>query len=176
MILAREKLAGILSFISSGRSFWYTINGSTSSSLSLARRLGFFSKIEYYAFLVAANLAEYTQQKDGSKKLVILKDEWAAFLSADLGVEKAEYGVLKFDLDAAIRGEKQQQNCHLYYHTIRIGRRYDSYPKSIGKQKAASKLITTPPHLPGLRSQQRVFSRGRQALICRDHHQTRGPI
>ena len=47
----------LLLFIAAGQSCWYTINGDNDHEYSLARRLGFFLKEDYYAFLIVSGLA-----------------------------------------------------------------------------------------------------------------------
>ena len=62
MIRARNLLVELLLFlsISIGESCWYTINGGTDEYSLASRRLGFFRKDEYYAFLVGTGLTSYT--------------------------------------------------------------------------------------------------------------------
>jgi len=57
MVRARNLLVDLLLFIAAGESCWYTINGDTDHEYSLARRLGFFLKEDYYAFLILSGLA-----------------------------------------------------------------------------------------------------------------------
>ena len=72
MIRAREYLLVLLIFLADADSFWFTISGETSRDCSLGRRLGFYHKIDYYAFLVTAGLAKYKIHGNGDKELKIL--------------------------------------------------------------------------------------------------------
>ncbi len=68
-------------FLLIGESCWYTINGGA-DEYSLARRLGFFRKDDYYAFLVCTGLASYTyavnpvtNEREKTEKIQINRDE-----------------------------------------------------------------------------------------------------
>ena len=56
---ARQLSGGILAFLSSGESHWYTIKGDSTHDFSLCKRLGFYHKNDYLAFLVTRGLAAY---------------------------------------------------------------------------------------------------------------------
>ena len=58
-----DKLAEVLAKLANGESHWYTLNGDTSSDLLLCRQLGFFSRMDYYAFLYTKGLAAYRLNK-----------------------------------------------------------------------------------------------------------------
>ena len=119
MIRAREVLAVLLVFIAGGQSFCYPINGVTSHQFTLCRMLGFFSDVEYYAFLVAAGLAGYTGRKigpDGKNQLEIYSDEWKGLLTntkLNLSSDIAEHSVKEFDMEGLIVNNKQQQSTHI---------------------------------------------------------------
>jgi len=82
MMRARNLLLELLLFLSIGESCWYTINGGA-DEYSLARRLGFFMKDDYYAFLVGTGLVSYTctvnpvtTEREKMEKVQINRDEW----------------------------------------------------------------------------------------------------
>ena len=52
-----DALADLLGVLAQGPSQWYTLNGDTSTKVSLCRVLGFFSEADYHALLVSKNLA-----------------------------------------------------------------------------------------------------------------------
>ena len=52
-------MAKLFSIFSKGSSHWFSINGDTSCNISLCRLLGFFSPMDYHAFLVSKGLAAY---------------------------------------------------------------------------------------------------------------------
>ena len=56
---ARQLLGGILASLASSESHWYTINGDATHDFSLCKRLGFYHKNDYLAFLVTRGLAAY---------------------------------------------------------------------------------------------------------------------
>ena len=111
MLQARTLLATLLVFIAAGDSFWYTINGDTTTQFSLCRRLGFFSEVDYYAFMIAAGLAGYTEKRgQAAKQLQINKAEWVSFLKDErygLSKETAEQTLKRFDVEALVNGVAQ---------------------------------------------------------------------
>ena len=57
----------VLAKLANGNSHWYTINGDTSTDLSLCRQLVFLSRMDFYSFLfiegpVTYNLNQKTQK------------------------------------------------------------------------------------------------------------------
>ena len=54
---AQEQLLVLLVFLAQCGASWFTINGETSKEFSLCRRLGFYDRTDYYAFLVHGGLA-----------------------------------------------------------------------------------------------------------------------
>ena len=162
---ARELLVALISFVAAGPSFWYTINGDTTSEFSLCWRLGFFCEVDYYVFLVAEGLAGYAKRR-GKITFDILGEEWKSFLKNDdydLSAYKCKHLKKRFDLEAVRKGKNQVDENRFDYHVIRFGRRNsDSYASNITKQiiPSSKKFITTPPTLPALCSQQRTLTRG----------------
>ena len=169
---ARDLLLALLSFLSLGPSFWFLINGDAKAEYSLCRRLGFYSEIDYRAFLVGAGLAGHEVQKDGSKNFVFWPKEWKALLNNDefdLSVANAEYSKKIFDLDSLLLGHNQVDKKRNHYHAIRLGQRNsETYFPAITKQKHAGtkRFITTPPPVPTLRAHQRKFQRKAQKVIA----------
>ena len=171
MIKARELLAALLVFIAAGDSFWYTINGDTTTEYALCRRLGFFSEVDYYALLIAAGLAGYAVTPGHEKKqLKINPKEWVEFIQTEeygLSSETAEHIKKKFDIDALVAGKNQSTSNRCNFHLIRLGDKDSkSYEKNMSKQKQNGKLITSPPALPALRARQRTLSRSTQDIIA----------
>ncbi len=76
----RQMLVILLAFIATGESYWYTVNGDATHDASLARRLGFYSHVDYYAFLVSVGLASYVEKANG-KELSINRNEWDDMLN-----------------------------------------------------------------------------------------------
>ena len=54
-----DALADLLGVLAQGQSQRYTLNGNTSTKVSLCRVLGFFSEADYHALLVSKQLASY---------------------------------------------------------------------------------------------------------------------
>ena len=77
----------LLVFLATAKSCWYTVNGDINHEYSLARRLGFFLKEDYYAFLVTAGLAE-TNKKD---ELVIKSNEWKEMIDGTLARDNMKH-------------------------------------------------------------------------------------
>ena len=67
-----DALADLLGVLAQGPSQWYTLNGDTSTRVSLCRVLGFFSEADYHAFLVSKNLASFRPNKSSRKLEVIM--------------------------------------------------------------------------------------------------------
>lgn len=87
---ARALLMVLMSFLATGESCWYTMNGRADHCHSLARRLGFYQNEEYYAFLIAAGLAKCVENKrTGVKKMHMLSDQWENMIKAE-NAENAE--------------------------------------------------------------------------------------
>ena len=167
---ARALLASTLFELGQGGSFWFVISEEPRHRYSLANQLGFHNLPDYYAFLVAAGLAEYRNNRDGKKILRQSKQQWEAFLvNYDLSPSVAEHTVRRFDLQALVLGEKQVGTNRKDHHVLRIGQKScPSYTTNISlqKDKGGCKLLSHPPVLPGLRSFQRKFSRQNQQIIA----------
>jgi len=171
MIKAQELLAALLVFIAAGYSFWYTINGDTTTEYDLCKRLGFFSKVDYHTLLVAAGLAGYAVTPGHEKKqLKINPKEWVDFIQTwEYGhsSETAEYIPKKFDIDALVAGKSQSDSNRYNFHHIQLGDKHSkSYKKNMSKQKHNGKLITSPLILPALRARQCTLSRSTQDIIA----------
>ena len=54
-----DMLAELFLIFSQGSSHWFSVNGDTSCKISRCRLIGFFSPMDYYAFLVSKGLAAY---------------------------------------------------------------------------------------------------------------------
>lgn len=179
---ARSLLVKLLVFLATAESCWYTINGNINHEYSLARRLGFFLKEEYYAFLVTAGLAKYrynplTDEKD---EVDILDKEWDDMMDAiksytdDDENNKIDYTKLftythmKFDRAYAHKGLAQRQGKYRHnYHVIRIGK-FDNEGWSHKKISAQLKDRVgnhQTPHLPGLYPKKRNFVNEARAMF-----------
>ena len=66
----QEAIANLLIYLSSAKSFWYTLNTSHEHGFHLANRFG-MSHDNYIALLVAADLARYT-----NGMLYIKRTQW----------------------------------------------------------------------------------------------------
>ena len=136
--------------------------------------LGFFSDVEYYAFLVAAGLAGYTGRKigpDGKNQLEIYSDEWKGLLTntkLNLSSDIAEHSVKEFDMEGLIVNNKQDFTNRYQYHVLRFGsKESDTYANKITLQKnEKGRFDFTPPLLPSLRSMQRSFKQNVQDFIA----------
>ena len=159
---ARALLMVLMSFLATGESCWYTMNGRADHCHSLARRLGFYQNEEYYAFLIAAGLAKCVENKrTGIKKMHMLSDQWENMIKAE-NAENAEqffqFDTKRFDLDAVINGETQINKCRFDHLAIRIGvkKAGESYAASVSDQIRED---VAPPNISGLLSMQRSLCR-----------------
>ena len=72
-----DVLAELFSILSKGSSHWFSINGDTSCEISLCRLIGFFSLVDYYAFLVSKGLAAYEfNSRKREMEIAIQIDKW----------------------------------------------------------------------------------------------------
>jgi len=137
MVDARMLLLAMLSFIASGESYHYTINGSIDHNHSLARRLGYTNSNDYNAFLIVAGLARYTTNTSSEKKVEILIDEWKIMLNTEevsyqgsepikINRDLFEINQKKFDLFGSLNGKPIEGN-RFVWHTLRIGELNDCY-------------------------------------------------
>ena len=164
---ARLILAQHLRTLGRAPSCWYIISTS-GDELALSSRLGFHSKTDYWALLIAANLAGYVK-RGGKLVLDILRHEWDLYVkNHDLSPGLVEYTTKVMDLGSMIRGTKQHEENRQRYHLLRIGRKVRGYATHISKQvdDRTNKLITKTPALPGLRSAQRRFTREIQTVVA----------
>lgn len=111
-IRARQLLAEALITLATTSSFWYNVTGDSRLLCSLMVRLGFESAFEWYSFLSAADLAEYTRSKYGVLQLNIKYQEWTDFLK-----EGGQYGLCeelftfrKYRLDLASFADGKKQD------------------------------------------------------------------
>jgi len=175
MMRARNLLLELLLFLSIGESCWHSINGGA-DEYSLARRLGFFRKDEYYAFLVGTGLASYTyvvnpvtNESEKSEKIQINKDEWDDLITEHKS--KLEVQATRVDWKNAMNGDKQERDERIRIYAIRIGERRTTEigedeedqigwsQKNFGMQlKKRSAGVHKPPPVPKqLSSRQRTF-------------------
>ena len=134
MSRARDVLSVFLENVASSNSFWYTVNGDISHEMSLARRIGFFRDVDYYAFLVSAGLASYKERTDGKKELTLQHNEWVSLLQDPLlKPHLFSFSMKRFDAKGAING-KQDDKKRMKYHIIRIGHESDDSAPNIGSQ------------------------------------------
>jgi hypothetical protein len=108
MPACNETACKDLIFLSSAKSFWYTLNTSHEHDFHLANRFG-MSPENYTALLVAADLARYT-----NGKLYIKRKQWELFLSGYYFLDVA------FEMDTkkmALGSSNQRKE----FYVIRIG-------------------------------------------------------
>lgn len=96
------------------------------------------------------------------------KTKWEAFLvEFDLAPAVAEHSIRRLDLQALLDGEPQTSSKRKDHHFIRLGKK--SNPpipaQHLLPEKHKGQFLSQPPHLPGLRSIQRKFSRLNQQII-----------
>ena len=160
---AREFLAILLSFISTCKASWFTINGATTYEFSLCQRLGFYHATDYHAFLVLCGLAGWTKIKGGGgkKSLRIYIQPWTDLITEyDLDASRFHLTQTKLDLEAKIHGTVDDKR--FYYQVIQIGKKDDLSYKSLSSQVVET---TTPPTLNSLMSMQRSFTRNVRRMI-----------
>ena len=154
-----DVLVELLGILVQGPSQWYTLNGDTSTQVSLCRVLGFFSETDYYAFLVHKNLAEYRFNKAFVKmELRLPPNEWRSYLDNKRYTVKlsfnAEIEKKKIDINSMLSGKKQSDSQGYNYHVLRLGsRESESYAQTISSQKVWL------PKIPGWSAKQRYFRR-----------------
>ena len=156
---AQDLLATLLHHLSKSPSRWYTINGNTTTKISLTQRLGFFDELDYYAFLVTAGLSGYDYKKNTTtKELKIHKDAWVdKILHNDaIANDNIELAKFHFDTDSAIDGLKQQTKDKTHHHVIRIGVKNAGWHSNVTKMLKDG--INTLPPLENLSSKQRNFA------------------
>ena len=74
-------MAEVLAKLANSESHWYTINGDTSTDLLLCRQLGFFSRMDVYAFLFTKGLAAYgLNKKTRDWEIAICGTRWIEYL------------------------------------------------------------------------------------------------
>ena len=122
-----DILAEVFAILSKGGSHWYTINGDTSSNLSLCRRLGFFSEMDYYAYLGSKGLAAYIMNKQSQMmEVYIVEEKWKGFLVSKnygLSSQNAEHTLTKLDMKSLLRGETPSRDIQYCdnFHLICFG-------------------------------------------------------
>ena len=96
------------------------MNGRADHCHSLAQRLGFNLNEEYYAFLIAAGLAQCVEYKRTNTRKVNIQ-HIACWVEAMMGsVLELELDKKKFDLDSLMKGEKEVEKHWYDFHVIRI--------------------------------------------------------
>ena len=135
-----DVLAELLGILAQGPLQWYTLNGDTSTQVSLSRVLGFFSETDYYAFLVHKNLAAYRLNR-ASRKMepTIVHSKWRTYLDnkrykLTLSIN-AEIEKKKIDISSLLSGKKQSDKQRRQYHVLRLSsRESESYAPTISSQ------------------------------------------
>lgn len=108
---ARNLLMELLLVIAAGESCWYTINRDSDHEYSLARRLVFFLKEDYYAFLVLSGLASTKiNPNTKEKEISIKKEQWYDLIdechaSSTTNTKDFELTAKRFDRAAAHKGK-----------------------------------------------------------------------
>ena len=167
-----------LQFLSNAESCWYIINGEINHEYSLARRLGFYLKEQYYAFLVAAGLANYKYTETNEKDEVTTEREEWRYMIDGANSPYIECNNKFFDRKNAQKGIKQRSGKHRqYYLLLRIGVKnpetdYDPEDvagwshSNISEQLKlrAKEGIHRAPSLPSLSPHQRTFLREIRSL------------
>ena len=110
-----DVLAELFSILSQGSSHWFSINGDTSCKISLCRLLGFFSPMDYYAFLVLKGLAAYEFNSKKRKMEIAIKINKREHYLRDkrYGLafpQNAEVTQTKMDMENYLCGKKQQDD------------------------------------------------------------------
>ena len=163
---AQEQLLVLLVFLAQCGASWFTINGETSKEFSLCRRLGFYDRTDYYAFLVHGGLAGYDiNKKTGQKELKIYRDEWNHMLDElPNKAELFELNTKNFDIKNTLKGDSQRGQKHRFdFHVISIGRKSKDSYKNIAVQLKQGSII--PPALNLLNKMQRSFVRNVWRMI-----------
>mmetsp|Transcript_4236 Transcript_4236/g.5463 ORF Transcript_4236/g.5463 Transcript_4236/m.5463 type:complete len:130 (+) Transcript_4236:203-592(+) len=109
MLRARNLLVDLLLFIAAGESCWYTINGDIDHDYSLARRLGFNLKEDYYAFLIVSGLASrQINKRTEEKEMIINTEEWHSMINASLSTDEEDRSntTKKFEMICIIEREE----------------------------------------------------------------------
>ena len=167
----------MLAYIATAKSFWYNINGNSTSGKSLCKRLGFVDDCEHHAFLVAAGLTRYVGKKDSNtgkvwNVLQIRGTEWKKFIEDpdnELDTKHAICRQAEFDMGALLEGTIQDDKKRYKHHLIQLSDRTDkSRPDKFTHQKMPrnNKLDTNPSTLISLRSKQREFRRNIRQMVA----------
>ena len=152
-----DALADLLGVLAQGPSQWYTLNGDTSTKVSLCRVLGFFSEADYHALLVSKNLASYRSNKSSGKlEVVMLVDKWREYINNErykiVSPVNAEIETKRVDIASLLSGRKQDNKQRQDYYVLRLGsRQSESYAGSISRQQIWL------PQISGWRAKQRYF-------------------
>ena len=103
-------------------------------------RLGFESAFEWYSFLSAADLAEYTRSKHGVLQLNIKYQEWIDFLKKgdQYGLCKELFTFRKYRLDlASFADGKKQDEPRDEFYALRIWHKGDYHVDKFTDQVCA---------------------------------------
>jgi len=144
----QEAIANLLIYLSSAKSFWYTLNTSHEHGFHLANRFG-MSHDNYMALLVAADLARYT-----NGMLYIKRTQWELFLRgyyfSDVAFEMEKKKMMLG------RSNKRQE-----FYVIRIGYIGMDSPRKFDDQG----LDASPPRLASLGMTQLQFHRSTEDIV-----------
>ena len=144
----QEAIANLLIYLSSAKSFWYTLNTSHEHGFHLANRFG-MSHDNYMALLVAADLARYA-----NGMLYIKRTQWELFLRG------------YYFSDVAFEMEKKKMmlgssNKRQAFYVIRIGYIGMDSPRKFDDQG----LDASPPRLASLGMTQLQFHRSTEDIV-----------
>ena len=116
-------------------------------------------------------MAGYKTSRAGVKELLIDIKAWKDLIvDIDHGLcpSNAEFEIKRVDMDALVRGTKQDDMNRIRVHAIRLGRRdSETYCLNLGRQKSnTDKFVTTPPTIPSLRYNQNILTHKSQPNIA----------
>ena len=128
-----DHLAEHMLYLSTGPSFWYSLNSSYDHGFHLSHRLG-MTPHDYECILAAANLAHYHP----TWGFTVLVDRWKIFLeghhfNTSNGMGSFEVDTKKLDVNAFILGTSAKHRVKV--HVIRIGIVNDYSPRKVEMQK-----------------------------------------
>ena len=162
-----DALVDLLGILAQGSSQWYTLNGDTSTKVSLCRVLGFFSEADYHALLVSKNLASYRSNKSSGKlEVVMLVDKWREYINNErykiVSPVNAGIETKRVDIASLLSGRKQDNKQRQDYYVLRLGsRQSESYAGSISRQQIWL------PQISGWRAKQRYFRRSVNDIVLK---------
>ena len=144
----QEAIANLLIYLSSAKSFWYTLNTSHEHGFHLANRFG-MSHDNYMALLVAADLARYT-----NGMLYIKRTQWELFLR---GYYFSDV-VFEMEKKKMMLGSSNKRQA---FYVIRIGYIGMDSPRKFDDQG----LDASPPRLASLGMTQLQFHRSTEDIV-----------